>query len=193
MARRSGPSHNTKPSPRGQSTVSKSKAAGQRSTTKGRKRAAESTEDSGDGSERGNSERDGVVSPRKNRRRKRRNRNAGSTEETAGSLRANGKGKQREEEETERDMEPEEIEDEPDEPEDEVSSCMRAVGDSLTMLNTQDLDEHQTAATPTAVATKKDSTRDLLTIFTTKTRVVFKKPGTGATELLEGRWCMLCK
>jgi hypothetical protein len=69
------------------------------------------------------------------------------------------------------------------------------------MLHPQDLNEHQAEGAPTMVITKKDSTRDILTIFTPKIRVVFTKKkleGMEAdknetSELLEGRWCLLCK
>jgi hypothetical protein len=40
---------------------------------------------------------------------------------------------------------------------------------------------------------KKDSTCDLLTIFSDKIHVVFKKAKMGVMENLEGRWCMICK
>lgn len=43
------------------------------------------------------------------------------------------------------------------------------------------------------VTPKKDSTRDLLTVFTDRIRVAFKKAKTGTVEEVEGRWCNLCK
>ena len=46
---------------------------------------------------------------------------------------------------------------------------------------------------PAMLTSKKDSMRDLLTIFSDKIHVVFKKAKTGVTENLEGRWCMICK
>ena len=123
MPRGSGPSRIVMPTPRGRSTVSPSKAA--HSATKGRKRAAETTEESGgDGSDRS----DHNIVSRKNQRKKPRTRNTGGAEETAGTAasKPRGKGKQREviEEEPVEVMEPDEIE-ELDEPEDEVSDTHR--------------------------------------------------------------------
>jgi hypothetical protein len=43
------------------------------------------------------------------------------------------------------------------------------------MLHPQDLNEHQAEGAPTLVITKKDSTHDILTIFTPKICVVFTK------------------
>jgi hypothetical protein len=34
---------------------------------------------------------------------------------------------------------------------------------------------------------------DLLTIFSDKVEVIFKKAKTGAAETLLGQWCMICK
>jgi hypothetical protein len=56
----------------------------------------------------------------------------------------------------------------------------------------QDLNEHHAEGIPSIAALKKNLTRDLLTIFTDKTRVAFKKPNTGTSEV-DGRWCTLCK
>jgi hypothetical protein len=53
------------------------------------------------------------------------------------------------------------------------------------------LDEHQSAGVPALLCTKKDTTRDFLTIFTIRIRVSFKK--NEKAEVLEGRWCMVCK
>jgi hypothetical protein len=53
------------------------------------------------------------------------------------------------------------------------------------------LDEHQSAGVPALLCTKKDTTRDFLTIFTIRIQVSFKK--NEKAEVLEGRWCMVCK
>jgi hypothetical protein len=44
---------------------------------------------------------------------------------------------------------------------------------------------------PTELTVKKDTTKDLLTIFSARVTVNFKEGQT--TETLTGRWCLLCK
>ena len=43
------------------------------------------------------------------------------------------------------------------------------------------------------LTSKKDLMHDLLTIFSDKIHVVFKKVKMGAMENLEGSWYMICK
>jgi hypothetical protein len=57
----------------------------------------------------------------------------------------------------------------------------------------EDLNEHHAQGTPSIVASKKNTTRDLLTIFSDRIDVAFKKQKTGTVEMVEGRWCLLCK
>jgi hypothetical protein len=44
---------------------------------------------------------------------------------------------------------------------------------------------------PVELRVKKDSTKDLLTIFSARVTVNFKKGEN--TETVSGRWCMICK
>jgi hypothetical protein len=129
MARGSGPSRivklrsklNRRP------TISKSKVARPHSAPK-RKRAADTSEDSDERSDR-SVERDEEVAPRRNRRKKAKPRNTESAEEITGASKTKGKQKRRapveevDEEEPEDDMEPEVVEGNPeeDETEEEVS------------------------------------------------------------------------
>lgn len=131
MARGSGPSRIVKPrskSNRGP-TINKSKVARPRSAVK-RKRAADTTEESDERSDR-SVERDEEVAPRRNRRKKAKPRNIESAEEITGASKTKGKQKQRvvveevDEEEPEDEMEPKVVEDEPEEGEtEEEVSCI---------------------------------------------------------------------
>ncbi|KAH9030219.1 hypothetical protein EDB85DRAFT_1891687 [Lactarius pseudohatsudake] len=56
----------------------------------------------------------------------------------------------------------------------------------------EDLDVYQGQGIPEIVIAKKDSTQDLLTVFSDKIKVIFKK-SMGVTETLEGQWCMICR
>jgi hypothetical protein len=51
-------------------------------------------------------------------------------------------------------------------------------------------DRHQLDI-PIEIRVKRDTTKDLLTIFSARTTVNFKK-GLNS-ETINGRWCMLCK
>ena len=51
-------------------------------------------------------------------------------------------------------------------------------------------DRHQLDI-PLEYRVKKDTTKDLLTIFSARTNVNFKKGQT--SEQISGRWCMICK
>jgi hypothetical protein len=127
MARGSGPSRIVKPKSKSNRGPTKPKVARPRSAPK-RKRAADTTEDSEERSDR-SVERDEEVAPRRNRRKKAKPWNIESAEEITGASKTKGKQKQRavveevDEEEPEDDMEPEVVEGDPeeDETEEEVS------------------------------------------------------------------------
>ena len=51
-------------------------------------------------------------------------------------------------------------------------------------------DQHQLDI-PVEYRVKKDTTKDLLTIFSARMTVNFKKGNT--SEMISGRWCMVCK
>jgi hypothetical protein len=122
MARGPGPSRIIKPTPKGQwKDLTKSKATGPHSPTKGRKRGADPT-DSGSGQS--EAERDEESHRRTQKRPK--TRNIASTEEVVGTSRSKGKGKQpvvaeEVEDEVGDEIEPDVIEDDEDDEPVEVS------------------------------------------------------------------------
>jgi hypothetical protein len=123
----SGLSRIIKPTLKGHSRrESTGKKSGSRSS-KGKKHAAATTEESKNGSEQGN---DNILTNWVNRRKKAKTRNLDGAEETAGASRPKGKGKHAAVQEVEDDedvheLEPEVVEDssenDSDEPEEEVS------------------------------------------------------------------------
>jgi hypothetical protein len=58
-------------------------------------------------------------------------------------------------------------------------------------IDESDLEEHHRAEIPTLLPVKKDSTKDLLTIFSDRVTVKFKSGET--FETIKGRWCLPCK
>ncbi|KAH9036503.1 hypothetical protein EDB85DRAFT_2143083 [Lactarius pseudohatsudake] len=141
-----------------------------RSAPKEKKRHAEST-DSKDRDE-GNDSEQTPPSPQKSQRKKKKTRKAESAgEEGVRQLKRKGKGKQKEVVVDE---------DEGAETEPKVVNNSEEDGDEV-----EDLDAYQGQGIPEIVIAKKDSTRDLLTVFSDKIKVIFKKL-IGVTEILEG-------
>ncbi|KAF5374133.1 hypothetical protein D9615_008888 [Tricholomella constricta] len=56
-----------------------------------------------------------------------------------------------------------------------------------------DLNEHQAQGIPAATPSKKESTRDILLIFSDRIKQTFQVGNTDQLETIEGRWCYLCK
>ena len=55
-----------------------------------------------------------------------------------------------------------------------------------------DLGSKHHSEIPEVLPTKKDTTKDLLLMFSDRLTVVFKLKG-GETETLTGQWCLICK
>jgi hypothetical protein len=61
----------------------------------------------------------------------------------------------------------------------------------LTKEKEDETEEPHQIDIPVELQVKKDSTKDLQTIFSARVTVNFKKGET--TETVSGRWCMICK
>ena len=76
---------------------------------------------------------------------------------------------------------------------DEVSKSSNSYQNTqLTMeKNDDELEDRHQLDIPIELRVKKDTTKDLLTIFSARVTVNFKKGNN--SETITGRWCMLCK
>ena len=70
-----------------------------------------------------------------------------------------------------------------------VSPPPNLVNNKLKRLQEVDLPD---TSIPVRAMIKKDSTRDLLIIFTDQVKVKFNRPD-GTSEIVEGRWCKQCR
>ena len=92
---------------------------------------------------------------------------------------------------------PERVEEDDEEPVDEVGekvSYWAAVHEvKLTWLVKEacNLEDRHHGEIPEALIVKKDTTKDLPTIFSDRITVNFRKAGT--TKALKGRWCLTCR
>jgi hypothetical protein len=61
----------------------------------------------------------------------------------------------------------------------------------MTVKDESDLEERHQGDIPDTLIVKKDTTKDLLTIFSDRLTVKFKKGG--ITKAVKGRWCNPCR